>query len=340
MNRRALPALLVALALSFTPLLRAANPKPASAPLPYRGAILLDAADGRILFEEGADRVSPPASMTKLMTYLLVHDRIAEGGLTWETPVAITREDAGLGGTQVWLKEGEIFTVEDLTFALLIQSANDAAVALARAVAGSRAAFVERMTARARELGMAATTFRTPHGLPPANRRPADGDLTTPRDMAVLARHLLRGTDVLRFSSVRERPFRPGQPAPREVIMRNHNHLLTKVDGADGLKTGYTASAGFCLAATAERGGRRVIAVVMGSPDSKSRDIKVAELLEKGFAASPPLAEFRPDGASPLRPVTASPPPRTTPSTGATPSPATAPAAEPLPTVRFVRPKP
>jgi D-alanyl-D-alanine carboxypeptidase (penicillin-binding protein 5/6) len=196
------------------------------------------------------------------------------------------------------------------------------------------------MNARARELGMAATTFRTPHGLPPANRRIADGDLTTPRDMALLSRHLLRRTDVLRFSGVRQRAFRPGQPAPQEVIMRNHNHLLTKVDGVDGLKTGFTAGAGFCLAATAERGGRRVIAVVMGSPDSKTRDIKVAELIEKGFAASPPLAEFRPDGASPLRAVTAPAPSRPPPSPGNPPAPPAAPSKEePLPTVRFVRPK-
>ena len=254
----------------------------------YVGAIVVDADSGQVLFEDRADTVSPPASMTKLMTFAVVHDRIAAGVLRLDTPVTVTAEDSRIGGTQVWLKQGETFPVEELIYAMLIQSGNDTAHALARTAAGSPAAFVELMNAKARELGMNHTTFRTPHGLPPANRRTADGDLTTPRDFATLSRWLLQHTDVTKFTGVRQRSFGAGQRASDRVIaMTNHNHLLGKVAGVDGLKTGFTNGAGYCLAATAERGGRRVIAVVMGSPDSKTRDLKVMELLERGFAAAP-----------------------------------------------------
>ncbi len=254
----------------------------------YVGAIVVDAGSGQVLFEDRADTVSPPASMTKLMTFAVVHDRIAAGAFALDTPVTVTAEDSKIGGTQVWLKQGETFAVEELIYAMLIQSGNDTAHALARTAGGSPAAFVELMNAKARELGMNHTTFRTPHGLPPANRRAADGDLTTPRDFATLSRWLLQHTDVTKYTGVRQRSFGASQRAADRVIaMTNHNHLLGKVAGVDGLKTGFTNGAGYCLAATAERGGRRVIVVVMGSPDSKTRDLKVMELLERGFAAAP-----------------------------------------------------
>lgn len=276
---RLLP-LLLSLSLTATGLQAAKAARPA-----YAGAIVTDADSGRVLFEDNADVVSPPASMTKLMTFAVVHDRVAAGALTPETPVTVTAEDSKIGGTQVWLKQGETFPVEDLIYAMLIQSGNDTAHALARASAGSAAAFVELMNAKARELGMTHTTFRTPHGLPPANRKAADGDLTTPRDFALLSRWLLHMTDVTKYTGVRQRSFGEGRrSADRVIAMTNHNHLIGKVAGVDGLKTGFTNSAGFCLSATAERNGRRVIVVVMGSPDSKTRDLKVMELLERGFA--------------------------------------------------------
>jgi D-alanyl-D-alanine carboxypeptidase (penicillin-binding protein 5/6) len=220
------------------------------------------------------------------MTFLIVHDAIRSGALTLQTPVTVSAADSKIGGTQVWLKQGETFPVEELLYALMIQSANDAAHALASTVAGTPAAFVERMNAKARELGMTQTTFRTPHGLPPTSRRTSEGDLTSPRDLARLSRHLISETDILRYSAVKLRAFRDGQPTGR-IEMRNHNHLLGSVAGVDGLKTGYTAGAGFCLAATAERNGRRIIAVIMGSPERKTRDIKMAELIERGFASLP-----------------------------------------------------
>lgn len=269
----------------------------------YKGAIVMDANTGRVLFEDNADVISPPASVTKLMTYLVINDLIQAGTLSLQTPVTVTASDSKIGGTQVWLKQGETFPVEELLYALMIQSANDAAYALARTAAGTVPAFVERMNAKARELGMTHTTYRTPHGLPPSNRRTSEGDLTSPRDLARLSQHLISRTDVLRYTSVKIRPFRDGQATGR-IEMRNHNHLLGAVAGVDGLKTGYTAGAGFCLAATAERNGKRIIAVIMGSSDRKTRDIKMAELIERGFATpglvSAPAAAAAASDASPV----------------------------------------
>jgi D-alanyl-D-alanine carboxypeptidase len=259
----------------------------------YKGAIVTDAATGKVLFEDKADIVSPPASMTKLMTFAIVHDKLVSGALSLSTPVKITDEDAHMGGTQVYLDPRETFPVEELLYALMIQSANDAASALAHAAAGSSPAFVELMNAKAHAIGMTHTTFRSPHGLPPHTRRIADGDLTTPRDFAVLCRYVLLNTDVLKYSSVRNRDFGAERPkGPQHMV--NHNKLLGRVVGVDGLKTGYTEGAGYCLSATAERGGHRVIAVVMGSFGhngekdlGRARDRKTIELLERGFAAVP-----------------------------------------------------
>jgi D-alanyl-D-alanine carboxypeptidase (penicillin-binding protein 5/6) len=256
----------------------------------YVGAIVEDCDSGKVIFEENADVVSPPASMTKLMTFAVVHDKLVDGSLKLDTPVTVTAADSKIGGTQVWLKEGEVFPLEDLLYAMMIQSGNDAAHALARTAAGTPAAFVDLMNAKARALGMNHTTFRSPHGLPPASRRIAEGDLTSPRDYVILSRYLLRQTDVTRYAGVRERDFGASQrSADRVIKMVNHNHLLGKVAGVDGLKTGFTNGAGYCLAATAERNGRRVLVVVMGSPDSKTRDFKVMELIERGFAGLPAL---------------------------------------------------
>ena len=201
--------------------------------------------------------------------------------------------------------------------------------ALARTAAGSAEAFVELMNAKARELGLTRTTFRTPHGLPSANRKISDGDLTTPRDFALLSRYLLLKTDVLKYTSVRTRDFGPPvRLAP--VVMNNHNHLLGKLAGVDGLKTGFTNGAGFCLATTAQRNGRRVIVVLMGSPDSKVRDLKIAEFIERGFSALPVGGPaFAGEAAD--SPVAAAPVP-------AKETKAAAPAADTSPAIKFAIP--
>lgn len=280
----------------------------------YKGYIVIDAATGNVLLEDNPNVVAPPASMTKIMTFLVVDDAIKAGTLSLDTPVRITEEDWRMGGTQVHLDPRETFTVEELLYALMIQSANDAATALARAAAGSREIFVERMNARARALGMNNTRFVTPHGLPPSSRNEADGDLTTPADFARLSREAVLKTDILRYSSVKRRTFGAAQRL-EPTVMDNHNKLLGRVDGVDGLKTGYTRAAGYCLAATAERNGRRIISVIMGSFGPKgeidmgrSRDLKTIELLERGFASLPSSPIATPAAAAAQSPIRAATP--------------------------------
>ncbi|HEY0947313.1 MAG TPA: D-alanyl-D-alanine carboxypeptidase family protein [Opitutaceae bacterium] len=331
---------------------------------PYKGAVIMDAATGNVLFEENADVVTPPASVTKLMTFLIVYEQVRSGKLSLDTPVTTSADESRIGGTQVWLKEHETFTVDELLYALMIQSANDAAAALARAAAGSREAFVELMNERARDLGMKHTTFRSPHGLPPPSRRTSEGDLTSPRDLALLSRELLLKTDILRYTAVKTRPFGAGQRA-QPVVMNNHNHLVGRVRGVDGLKTGFTNAAGFCLAATGQRDGKRVIAVVMGSPDRKTRDLKMADLIERGFRLLPESSHFVEHTAiatakssaattaaaasSPISAVPAQPeeaedpdynaPPTITPAPENSGASQTAAPSDELPSVKFVMPK-
>lgn len=302
----------------------------AAAPV-YKGAIVIEAQTGDVLFEDNADYVGPPASVTKLMSFLVVTDAIRNGRLTLRTPVTTTAADSRIGGTQVWLKEGEVFEVGELLRAMMVQSANDAAHALAHAAAGSREAFVAAMNARAQDLGMTHTIWRTPHGLPPSSRRIEESDVTSPRDLAKLSRALINQTDILRYTSIERAPFGEGK-RPQPVMMDNHNNLLGKVRGVDGLKTGFTRSAGFCLAATAERDGRRLIAVIMGSPSSKERDVKMAELLENTFAKLPPLRTESPRATEPAT-IVISPAPLPTPAASAPQQPSDEP-----PTVRFKLP--
>lgn len=297
----------------------------------YKGAIVIDAATGASVFEDNPDFVSPPASVTKLMTFLVVHDAIAAGRIALTTPVTANAADQSMGGTQVNLAAGETFTVEELLYALMIESANDAAHALSHTAAPDRESFVTLMNARAKSLGMTHTTFRSPHGLPPASRNLADGDLTTPRDLALLSRELVTKTDILRYSNVRTRPFGEGvRPAPLHML--NHNKLLGKVDGVDGLKTGFTRGAGFCLAATAQRGDKRLIVVTMGGETSKGRDLRVAKLIEDAFPLLPAGSVFKGYTPPPESPISAH-----AESPLITPAPA-APAASDMPTVRFVLP--
>lgn len=267
---------------------------------PYVGAIVTDAATGRVLFEDRADEQAYPASVTKLMTLLVVLEALDAGQFQLDAKVTVSATAAGIGGSQVYLKQGEVFTVDDLLFALVISSANDAAMALAIHTAGSREAFVARMNAKACALGMAATVFHSPHGLPPGrDQRP---DVSTARDLAVLSRALLQRSDVLRYTSVRIRSLREQSAKP--FVMTNHNVLIGRLAGCDGLKTGYFAAAGSSIAATAQREGRRVIAVVLSAQGSKARDLKTMELVERGFAL---LAEGgAPAAGAPLRPSAAS----------------------------------
>jgi D-alanyl-D-alanine carboxypeptidase (penicillin-binding protein 5/6) len=249
---------------------------------PYLGAIVVDAANGKVLFEADADSKAYPASTQKLMDLLIILEKIEHAKLSLQDQVPVSAKAAKTGGSQVWLAEKESFTVEDMLYALMVQSANDAAVALAEKVAGTTDAFVDLMNQKARELGMNSTSFHSVHGLPPGHGQ--QHDVTTARDFSLLCRELLKHPETLHYTSTRERTFRPNA-GTKTVVMRTHNHLLNHVEGCDGLKTGYFAQAGYSIAVTAARQGQRVIVVVLDSPDLKTRDAHAAELVEKGFAA-------------------------------------------------------
>ncbi len=246
---------------------------------PYSGAIAVDAATGRVLFENGADVRAYPASITKLMTLLVLLDAIDAGELRLDEPVTVTAQAARTGGSQVYLKQNEVFPVEELLYAMIVQSANDAATALAVHYAGSKAAFVELMNKRAQEIGMTETVFHSVHGLPPS--RGQLPDVSTPRDIAKLCRELLRNPSALKYTSTTQRTFRANTAKP--FVMRNHNRLLRNTAGCDGFKTGFFWAAGFSVAATASRNGQRAIAVVLGSSNRRVRDAKAKQILTKGL---------------------------------------------------------
>jgi len=248
---------------------------------PYISALVLDADSGTVLFEDQPEAVIYPASVLKMMVLLVILERTEQKMLNLDEMVQVTKEAAQMGGSQVYLDPKERFSVEELLYALMIQSANDAAVALAMHVAGSKQGFVDLMNKRAAELGMKNTRFHSVHGLPPAEGQKPDK--TTAVDLAILSRELAGKPETFKYTGTREREFRGGT-----FIMRTHNHLLESVDGCDGFKTGYFKAAGFSIVATAKRGGVRIISIVLGSRDRKVRDAKASELLAKGFAMVPP----------------------------------------------------
>ncbi len=255
-----------------------AKPKPAATPAPATLAwITINAATGDVLGSQEPDRLGAPASMTKMMLALLVMDAIKDGQLKLSDPVQTSPLASKMGGSQVYLKAGEAFSVEEMLAALLIGSANDAAAALAERLAGSIDGAVRRMNERAATLKLSQTRFGSVHGLPPGPGQ--EGDVTTPRDMARLSQELLKFPDILRWTSTPEAPFRQGA-----FILRNSNHLIDRFPGADGIKTGHFREAGYNLAATAKRGNLRLITVVMGAPTNRARFAEAARLLEDGFA--------------------------------------------------------
>ena len=238
--------------------------------------IVINAATGEELSSQEPDRPGAPASMTKMMLALLVMEAVRDGQLKLSDPVQTSRLASKMGGSQVYLKEGETFPVEDMMAALLIGSANDAAVALAERLAGSVEGAVRQMNDRAGTLKLTQTRFGSVHGLPPSPGQ--QGDITTPRDMARLAQEILKFPDILRWTGTPEAPFRGGA-----FILRNSNKLIGKFSGADGLKTGHFREAGYNVTTTAKRGNLRLVAVVMGAPTNKARFEEAARLLSEGF---------------------------------------------------------
>ncbi len=251
---------------------------------PYISALVIDAETGKTLIDENSTLKAYPASVLKMMVLLVVLEQIEKGALDLSDMVQVTPEAASMGGSQVYLDPKEQFLVEDLLYALIIQSANDAAVALAVHVSGSKEGFIALMNERAVALGMNDTRFHSVHGLPPSAGQQVDK--TTAKDLSILAMKLAKRKETFKYTGTREREFRDG-----DFIMRTHNHLLKNVSGCDGFKTGYFKDAGFSIVATAKRKGVRLIVVVLGSKDRKVRDAKVIELFTKGFSQVPARAE-------------------------------------------------
>jgi serine-type D-Ala-D-Ala carboxypeptidase (penicillin-binding protein 5/6) len=272
---------------SATPAAEKAGRSKSIARDPWLGAIVVDAASGKVLFEDRADTKGYPASVLKLMDLLIILEKIEQRQLSLQDKVPVSAKASHIGGSRVWLKEKESFTVDEMLYALMVQSANDVAYALAEKVGDSTDGFLALMNQRAKQLGMNNTVFHSVHGLPPGTGQ--EHDVTTARDLSILCLELLKHPDVLRYTSAREKPFRP-DVAGKTVVMRTHNHLLGHVEGCDGLKTGYITASGYSIALTAARNGQRVIVIVFDSTSRTVRDAKAAELVAKGFAALSPAA--------------------------------------------------
>ena len=262
-------------------------------PLTSRAALLMEKTTGQILFARNEHEKLEPASVTKIMTLLLTMDAIDSGALAYDDVVTVSANAAGMGGSQVWLAEGEQITVEELLKCVCVSSGNDAAVALAEKVAGVTELFVEQMNNRARGLGMDDTHFVNPTGLT------AEGHVTSAHDIALMSRELLtKHPDIRSFTTIWTDSIRNGT-----FDLANTNKLIRRYDGATGLKTGYTASAGYCISATAEREGMELIAVVMKGETADKRNADAKALLNYGFSAYA-LVSAAPEEPLPALPVT------------------------------------
>ncbi len=245
----------------------------ASLDIKAQSAVLLEPYTGKILYDQKGDEKLPPASITKIMSLLLVMEALDRGDFSLETVVTASEHACSMGGSQIWLEPGEGMTVDDLLKATVIASANDACVALGELVAGSEEGFVELMNERAMELGMNATTFKNCTGLD------ADGHLTTAHDVAIMSGELIKHPLITDYSTVWMDTLRNGES---ELV--NTNKLVRFYKGTTGLKTGTTSKAGYCLSATAQRDGLSLVAVVMNGETSTDRFEGAKKLLDYGFA--------------------------------------------------------
>ena len=268
-------SLCVAVCLSWVPL-QAADFDPGPKP-PYAAALLLEAESGTVLFAHHPDRKRSPASTQKLVLELVVLELVKAGKISLEDSVFVSRRAARTGGSQVFLKRGEVFTLRELMEAAAIASANDACVAIAEHVSGSTSGFVKLMNDRAQSLGMHNTRVVNVHGLDNTPR--GKGNASTAHDLSKIARELILGhPEALKWSSTRRKPFRNGK-----FTLRATNKLLGRFQGLDGLKTGYTRRAGSCLVSTAMPRDMRLISVILGAPSTRVRDRETRRLLSWGF---------------------------------------------------------
>lgn len=241
-----------------------------------KAAILIDASTGQILFEKNSHEKLAPASMTKIMSMLIIVEAIDDGRLSWDDEVTASENASNMGGSQILLETGEKMKVEDMFKGIAVASGNDAVVALAEAVAGTTDEFVKLMNAKVQELGLKDTNFKNPHGLDDANH------YSSAYDMAMIARELVKHEKVLEFTSIYEDYLRKG--TSKEFWLVNTNKLVRFYSGVDGLKTGYTKEAGYCLTATAKKNNMRLLSVVMGEESSGLRNSETSSMLDYGFA--------------------------------------------------------
>jgi D-alanyl-D-alanine carboxypeptidase (penicillin-binding protein 5/6) len=242
----------------------------------YAEACVLEPTTGTVIFEANDHTPWPTASLAKMMLMLIVAEKIHDGSLKLTDPVTTSRKAAEMGGSQVYLKEGEVFSLDDMMKAVVVHSANDASVAVAEYVAGSTDSFVVMMNQQAAAIGMKESHYYSVNGLPPSKGESAD--VASAYDQAILGRELLKYPDVLRWSSIDTAPFRAGT-----FVLRNTNHMVRTFPGCDGLKTGFYDKAGFNVVATAKRNDLRLIAVVLGSQHKLTNFKEASEMLSQGF---------------------------------------------------------
>ena len=242
-----------------------------------KSAILIDSVSGKVMFEKEADQPLPIASVTKVMTLDLIFDAVESGALSLDEKIKISTNAAGMGGSQAFIDAGYEYTASELIKSIIIASANDAAVAMAERLAGSEETFVAKMNKKAQELGMTATTFKNCTGLP------EQGHLSTARDVAKMSRELLKHKDYFTWSTTWMDEIRHEKDG-RVTELVNTNKLIRSLAGCDGLKTGSTSEAKFCITTTAKRGDMRLISVVLGGSTSALRFEDAAKLINYGFA--------------------------------------------------------
>jgi serine-type D-Ala-D-Ala carboxypeptidase (penicillin-binding protein 5/6) len=241
-----------------------------------KSAILIERDTGKVLYEKNSQEKLPPASMTKIMTMLLIMEAIDQGKLSWNEKIRTSEYAASMGGSQIFLEPGEEMTTKQMLMGIAIGSGNDAAVAMAERIAGSEDAFVDMMNKKAKQLGLKHTFFKNTTGLP------VSGHFSSAYDMAIMAKELLKYEDITKFTGMYEGYLR--ENTDKKFWLVNTNKLVRFYPGVDGLKTGFTAEAKYCLTATAQKNGMRVIAVVFGAPTSKERNAQVTKMLNYAFS--------------------------------------------------------
>ncbi len=267
--------ILLCMCLLVVPMYRVKADEVALAPN-AKSAIMIEASTGTILFEKNAHEKLAPASMTKMMSMLLIVESIDKGIIKWDDMVTVSENASGMGGSQILLETNEQMSVKDLFKGIAVASGNDAVVAMAEKIAGTEDNFVSMMNKRAKELGLKNTNFKNPHGLEEANH------YSSAYDMGMIAKELVKHEEIFQYTSIYEDYLRKG--TNRELWLVNTNRLVRFYKGVDGLKTGYTKEAGYCLTATAKKDGMRIITVVMGEEDSKIRQKETTEMLDYAFA--------------------------------------------------------